>query len=58
MKKSTLALVVMSVVASASVQAAEVYNKNGNKLDVYGKVKAMHYISDNDAKEGANKFLI
>ena len=46
MKKSTLALVVMGVVASASVQAAEVYNKNGNKLDVYGKVKAMHYISD------------
>lgn len=27
MKKSTLALVVMGVVASASVQAAEVYNK-------------------------------
>ena len=28
MKKSTLALVVMGVVASASVHAAEVYNKN------------------------------
>jgi outer membrane pore protein E len=37
---------VMGVVASASVHAAEVYNKDGNKLDVYGKVKAMHYISD------------
>ena len=47
MKKSTLALMVMGVVASASVHAAEVYNKNGNKLDVYGKVKAMHYISEN-----------
>ena len=45
MKKSTLALVVMGVVASTSVHAAEVYNKNGNKLDVYGKVKAMHYLS-------------
>ncbi len=40
MKKSTLALVVMGIVASASVQAAEIYNKDGNKLDVYGKVKA------------------
>ena len=41
MKKSTLALVVMGIVASASasVQAAEIYNKDGNKLDVYGKVK-------------------
>ena len=33
MKKSTLALVVMGIVASASVQAAEIYNKDGNKLD-------------------------
>lgn len=38
MKKSTLALVVMGIVASASVQAAEIYNKDGNKLDVYGVV--------------------
>ena len=50
MKKSTLALVVMGIVASASVKAAEIYNKDGNKLDVYGKVKAMHYMSDNDSK--------
>ena len=57
MKKSTLALVVMGVVASASVHAAEVYNKNGNKLDVYGKVKAMHYISDDDAKDGDQTYV-
>ncbi len=49
MNKSTLAIVV-SIIASASVHAAEVYNKNGNKLDVYGKVKAMHYMSDYDSK--------
>lgn len=49
MKKSTLALVVMGIVASASVQAAEIYNKDGNKLDVYGKV--MHYMSDNASKD-------
>lgn len=46
MKKSILALTVMGIISSASVQAAEVFNKNGNKLDVYGKVKAMRYISD------------
>ncbi len=50
MKKSALALVVMGIVASASVQAAEIY-KDGNKLDVYGKVKAMHYMSDNASKD-------
>jgi len=57
MKKSTLALVVMGVVASASVHAAEVYNKNGNKLDVYGKVKAMHYISDDASKDGDQTYV-
>ncbi|APG16672.1 phosphoporin PhoE [Kosakonia radicincitans DSM 16656] len=57
MKKSTLALMVMSVVASASVHAAEVYNKNGNKLDVYGKVKAMHYFSDDTSNDGDKTYV-
>ena len=57
MKKSTLALVVMGIMASASVQAAEIYNKDGNKLDVYGKVKAMHYMSDNASKDGDQSYI-
>ncbi len=58
MKKSTLALMVMGVVASASsVHAAEVYNKNGNKLDVYGKVKAMHYFSDDTGNDGDKTYV-
>lgn len=41
-----------------SVQAAEIYNKDGNKLDVYGKVKAMHYMSDNaDSKDGDQSYI-
>jgi outer membrane pore protein E len=47
----------MGVVASASVHAAEVYNKDGNKLDVYGKVKAMHYISDDATKDGDQTYV-
>ncbi|MGN3971919.1 phosphoporin PhoE, partial [Cronobacter sakazakii] len=39
MKKSTLALVVMGIVASSAVQAAEVFNKDGNKVNIYGRVK-------------------
>lgn len=58
MKKSTLALMMISALTTASaVQAAEVYNKNGNKLDVYGKVKAMHYISDYDSKDGDQTYV-
>ena len=29
-----------------SVHAAEIYNKDGNKLDLYGKVKAAHSWTD------------
>lgn len=35
MKKSTLALVVMGIVASVSVQAAEIYNKDGVMTPTY-----------------------
>lgn len=57
MKKTTLALMVMGIVASASTQAAEIYNKDGNKLNVYGKVKAMHYISDDATKDGDQTYV-
>ncbi|XNM66899.1 porin [Escherichia coli] len=57
MKKSSLALMMMGLIASSATQAAEVYNKNGNKLDVYGKVKAMHYMSDYDSKDGDQTYV-
>ncbi|HEY3983159.1 porin [Cedecea sp.] len=56
MKKSTLALVVMGIVAASASQAAEVYNKNGNKLDLYGRVKAEHYMSDNSSVDGDQSY--
>lgn len=40
MKKMMMATLVMTI--SASGFASEIYNKNGNKLDLYGKVKAQH----------------
>lgn len=43
-----LSMVVCSVVSALmlceATQAAEIYNKDGNKLDFYGRVKARHYI--------------
>ncbi|KFC08224.1 porin, partial [Trabulsiella guamensis ATCC 49490] len=56
MKKSTLALMIAGVMASLSAQAAEVYNKDGNKLDLYGRVKAEHYFSDNDGVDGDQSY--
>ena len=29
--------------------SAEIYNKDGNKLDLYGKIDGLHYFSDDKA---------
>lgn len=43
MKKSILAVAIPALLAAGLANAAEVYNKNGNKLDLYGKVDGLHY---------------
>lgn len=52
MKKSTLAILVLGLVASQASLAAEIYNKDGNKLDLYGRVKALRYFTDHKANDG------
>lgn len=42
MLKSKLALIVGALALAGSAHAAEIYNKDGNKIDLYGKVKAAH----------------
>ncbi|MFK8259808.1 porin [Erwinia sp. AnSW2-5] len=54
MKKSALAILTAALALSTAAQAAEVYNKDGNKLDFYGKVKAMRYMSDAETNAGNN----
>lgn len=38
MKRKVLALVIPALLAAGAAHAAEIYNKDGNKLDLYGKV--------------------
>ncbi|HAV1601528.1 TPA: porin [Enterobacter hormaechei subsp. xiangfangensis] len=50
--KSKLAIAVLSALALASTaHAAEVYNKDGNKLDLYGKVKGEHDFATHGDKD-------
>ncbi len=42
MKRNFLAVAIPALLAAGSVNAAEIYNKNANKLDLYGKVAAEH----------------
>ncbi len=53
MKRSVLAVMVSLIVASSVANAAEVYNKDGNKLDLYGRVNGKHQFSDNTSSERA-----
>lgn len=52
MKLKLVAVAVTSLLAAGVVNAAEVYNKDGNKLDLYGKVHAQHYFSDDNGSDG------
>lgn len=52
MKLKLVAVAVTSLLAAGVVNAAEVYNKDGNKLDLYGKVHAQHYFSDDNGQPG------
>lgn len=52
MKRKVLALLVPVLLATGAANAAEVYNKDGNKLDLYGKVVGLHYFSDDSGSDG------
>ncbi|WP_319802379.1 porin [Candidatus Symbiopectobacterium sp. NZEC151] len=56
MKRNILAVVIPALLAAGAVNAAEVYNKDGNKVDLYGKVTAKHRFSDNNGQDGDKSY--
>lgn len=58
MKRHILSLAIPALLAAAgSANAAEIYNKDGNKLDLFGKVDGLHYFSDNDGANGDQSYV-
>ena len=57
MKRKVLALLLPALLAAGAANAAEIYNKNGNKLDVYGKVDGLHYFSDDKSADGDQTYM-
>lgn len=55
MKRNVLAILVPALLAAGSVNAAEIYNKNGNKVDFYGKVVGERIWSNTDNSNSENK---
>ncbi len=57
MKLRVLSLMVPAMLIAGSAGAAEIYNKDGNKLDLFGKVDGLHYFSDNDGSDGDQSYI-
>ena len=57
MNRKVLALVIPALLAAGATHAAEVYNKDGNKLDIYGKVDGLHYFSSDSKKDGDQTYV-
>ena len=47
MKRNILAVVIPALLVAGAANAAEIYNKNGNKLDFYGKMVGEHQFTTN-----------
>ena len=45
MKRKVLAILVPALLVAGAANAAEIYNKNGNKLDFYGKMVGEHIMA-------------
>ncbi|CVF53325.1 Outer membrane pore protein E precursor [Serratia marcescens] len=57
MKRNLLAVIIPALLLAQAAQAAEIYNKDGNKLDFYGRVKALHYFSDDAGNDGDKTYV-
>ncbi|AJJ61633.1 porin OmpC [Yersinia aldovae] len=57
MKLRVLSLLVPALLVAGSAGAAEIYNKDGNKLDLYGKIDGLHYLSDDKSKDGDQSYI-
>ncbi|OTA21681.1 outer membrane porin precursor [Xenorhabdus beddingii] len=51
MKRNILAVVIPALLAAGTANAAEIFNKDKNKLDLYGKVDVRHQIADERSGE-------
>lgn len=57
MKVKVLSLLVPALLVAGAANAAEVYNKDGNKLDLYGNVDGLHYFSDDKSVDGDQTYM-
>nr|WP_318383783.1 porin OmpC [uncultured Enterobacter sp.] len=57
MKLNKVSVAIAGLFLSAAAHSAEIYNKDGNKLDLFGLVSAEHYFSDNSGWDGDQTYV-
>ncbi|GKX62560.1 Porin ompk36 [Pragia fontium] len=57
MKRKILAVMVPAMLVAGAANAAEVYNKDGNKLDITGKIQGSHLFSDDKSADGDKSYV-
>ena len=57
MKLRVLSLLVPALLLAGTASAAEIYNKDGNVLDLNGKIDAEHYFSSNNGVDGDQSYM-
>ncbi len=57
MQRKVLALMIPALLMAGAAHAAEIYNKDGNKLDLYGKVDGLQYFSDDSGADGDQTYV-
>lgn len=57
MQRKVLALMIPALLMAGAANAAEIYNKDGNKLDLYGKIDGLHYFSDDSGADGDQTYM-
>lgn len=55
MKRKVLAMLVPALLVAGAANAAEIYNKNGNKVDFYGKMVGERIWSNTDDNNSENE---
>ncbi|MBP2171281.1 outer membrane pore protein E [Erwinia toletana] len=57
MSAGKISIIMGALLISGVCGAAEIYNKDGNKLDLYGSMRARHYFSDDTSVDGDNSYV-
>ncbi|QIZ49208.1 porin [Dickeya zeae] len=59
MNRNILAVVIPALLAAGAANAAEIYNKDGNKLNLTGKIDGLHYFSkDNTGNNSGDQTYV